>query len=1098
MAGNPFNFDFPGFGQGLQGFGRLPGFDSGRTPSPIQPFSPEEQQSKLQSILDAGMGGLGWVGESLNKALGGRAIRQTLSGVTGGDFNPRELLSILPLSDTLSITDPRQNKSGEDLAKQWGVLEGEGEKGTMEWRDLVGPGIEILTDPSTYASFGASAIGRAGSVAKRMGILPKTTRGRVTTSLADVLKTPEAMTQADEIAKHLGYSLPDIMSQKLGGVAGFKVPFLGEMTPVGGEGTLDAITGAGKYLGSWVPGHEYIGKAAKGLSDWTGRHLGGLFDDRVKGAVTPVAQQLLREGADLKPNLYRLANEKVYGAAQKLHNAGQLTKETDDFVRQYLEGQIHGPMTPEVAEYAGRMKELQDIWPEAMKEAGIKGVRENPDYLLRQKTAPDTPTKGFEGNYQKPQSAFNPSQKEREWFLEDLPGRTKAINELMMDKQVRELLTSNPKAAEDLIQSRYLAGTIRHPTDPRLSSIREGGHGPMSEVIRRRDELKDLTSIGLDESQKEELKLLGRRAKQPETLANYMRAFVDPKHASEQLPFFGGQVYENVAEAMRRGINSTTAADSIFNLLGKSAKATAAEAGPGAVPLSQTLNEAGLTKGRMKELLGIGPESTSKIKDYFLPGDIHNDVTRVIRSITKPEIAQGFLKVIDSGVNMYKGGATSTFPFSIPTYFRNRVGDLWNKLVHGAHDPKFGPYDPRAYAKPLAEASTLFHGGIIDDANKIPGFTHFKTAAEASDALRLEMMSDPRILQRSMMQSQEIMGQPQANESAIDLIRGKAPTLKDIAAGAIPRKWEQANPLKMAGVGQQRKDVFAPTKAGRELESHSDALTRASTWLAKRRQGFNADAAGMEVVKAHYDISNLSGFEKSFMRRLLPYYSWASRNIPAVIKNLIEQPGGLQGQAIRLGGAMKDDSGFTPEHLAGGFALPFGKTDADKQLIASGFGTPLEAAFENIRRTPGKSGMALLSQLNPFIKYPLELTTGKNFYSGRDIDATTPGMLPGPMEHLLRNTPLTRGVTLANIIGRDQDPLTKLLKGSTGIGLSDVDIEASRAAMMRELIKERLRGRPGISSFESLAAQKGIDVNSLPPDVIEALQMLKTLQKPKR
>lgn len=65
----------------------------------------------MSGILDA----VGYVGDTLDKFTGGRAVRGVLNG------RPREALSILPFSDSLGITDERQKSSGRDVLKNFGL-----------------------------------------------------------------------------------------------------------------------------------------------------------------------------------------------------------------------------------------------------------------------------------------------------------------------------------------------------------------------------------------------------------------------------------------------------------------------------------------------------------------------------------------------------------------------------------------------------------------------------------------------------------------------------------------------------------------------------------------------------------------------------------------------------------------------------------------------------------------------------------------------------------------------------------------------------------------------------------------------------------------
>src|SRR5688500_471301 len=90
---------FPGRGR----FQRAPA----GTPRPkVPPLSPEEEESVLSQVAGAGVGGLAYAGSVLEKTFGKRALFGALAG------RPRELLSILPFSDTLGITDEAERVGG--------------------------------------------------------------------------------------------------------------------------------------------------------------------------------------------------------------------------------------------------------------------------------------------------------------------------------------------------------------------------------------------------------------------------------------------------------------------------------------------------------------------------------------------------------------------------------------------------------------------------------------------------------------------------------------------------------------------------------------------------------------------------------------------------------------------------------------------------------------------------------------------------------------------------------------------------------------------------------------------------------------------------
>jgi hypothetical protein len=106
----------------------------------MAPMPQQETQSRLEMLGDDLLGGLGYFGNVLDKTFGGRAVRGALGG------NARELLSVLPMSDTLGITNFDDRVSGRQLL---GLPESSGEEG-FGWDDAKGIGLEIALDPSMW------------------------------------------------------------------------------------------------------------------------------------------------------------------------------------------------------------------------------------------------------------------------------------------------------------------------------------------------------------------------------------------------------------------------------------------------------------------------------------------------------------------------------------------------------------------------------------------------------------------------------------------------------------------------------------------------------------------------------------------------------------------------------------------------------------------------------------------------------------------------------------------------------------------------------------------------------------------------------------
>lgn len=146
-------------------------------------MSPEEEDSILSQIGSMGLSGVQYIGETLDKALGGRAIRGGLNMLAGGDTPWSELLSILPGSDFTGITNAKNAASGRDVLDNAGILNPNVEgfhpidNPTDALGDVLGFGAEILLDPSTYiggpVKFLAGGIGAAakgGKLATQAGM----------------------------------------------------------------------------------------------------------------------------------------------------------------------------------------------------------------------------------------------------------------------------------------------------------------------------------------------------------------------------------------------------------------------------------------------------------------------------------------------------------------------------------------------------------------------------------------------------------------------------------------------------------------------------------------------------------------------------------------------------------------------------------------------------------------------------------------------------------------------------------------------------------------------------------------------------------------
>jgi hypothetical protein len=200
-------------------------------PRPKVPvLDPQEESSLLGKVAGAGLGGLSYVGSVLEKALGKRAIMGALAG------KPEELLSVVPFSDTMGLTDERNRVGGRELLRHYGLADREDTWGNFG----AGLALDVALDPATYLTLGTGALTHAGKVAQKAGALPGTAAGRVGTTLNQILAHgPPTPALSDALAGS-GKTLAQLGDMPLGYSVGVGLP---GMTPVTGLGQagLDAV-----------------------------------------------------------------------------------------------------------------------------------------------------------------------------------------------------------------------------------------------------------------------------------------------------------------------------------------------------------------------------------------------------------------------------------------------------------------------------------------------------------------------------------------------------------------------------------------------------------------------------------------------------------------------------------------------------------------------------------------------------------------------------------------------------------------------------------------------------------------------------------------
>ena len=191
-----------------------------------------------------------------------------------------------------------------------------------------------------------------------------------------------------------------------------------------------------------------------------------------------------------------------------------------------------------------------------------------------------------------------------------------------------------------------------------------------------------------------------------------------------------------------------------------------------------------------------------------------------------------------------------------------------------------------------------------------------------------------------------------------------------------------------------------PMRAASRVSEESGGFTRLAHFsnLMERRsftRKFDslddaAEAAAAQVKKFHPDVHGLTPFERKYMRRLIPFYSWIRQALPVVMNTMITKPGRINyvnkaqynvAQAMGLNPDSLSDPfptdklypSFVTAHLTGPW---FGDTTFN-------LGSPQEGILGDTLN--GNIPRNLLGMVNPLLKAPVEMATQSNLSTGRPI-----------------------------------------------------------------------------------------------------------------
>lgn len=204
--------------------------------------------------------------------------------------------------------------------------------------------------------------------------------------------------------------------------------------------------------------------------------------------------------------------------------------------------------------------------------------------------------------------------------------------------------------------------------------------------------------------------------------------------------------------------------------------------------------------------------------------------------------------------------------------------------------------------------------------------------------------------------------------------------------------------MKSSGKSILEKATNAYEKGGHLVGNKIEDNLRATNFVINMERGLEN---GLDVPRAvqyavekvnqfHFDYSDLSNVERKLLRRVMPFYTWARKNIPLQLEQFLDNPAvyGKVGDIVTQSAEANDVDLENMATWAQGtlpITTPF-KDDSGRNILISGLFP--QADLGNIADSPKDFMTEQLAGMTPILKAPLEMTLNKSILTGAPIYRT--------------------------------------------------------------------------------------------------------------
>jgi endonuclease YncB( thermonuclease family) len=265
---------------------------------------------------------------------------------------------------------------------------------------------------------------------------------------------------------------------------------------------------------------------------------------------------------------------------------------------------------------------------------------------------------------------------------------------------------------------------------------------------------------------------------------------------------------------------------------------------------------------------------------------------------------------------------------------------------------------------------------------------------------------------------------------------------------------------------------FAPIKAGFHVGSVVENQGRLAQFATHLKHGKSFEEASELVRKYLFDYSDLTLFEKRYLKRIFPYYTWMRKNSVLQVRELIEQPQkySLIGKFMQSMENSADPNNEIEDKYISDYArdwmvTPFTMTKKDTNAQGEEYETqePIlfspNLPFMDIARLPDpfnlfNSMQNFFTQTTPIVKTPLESLMNYNTHFDSPIVKEGSNPLTANLNHALSTLAWYNAIKSMATADTSTDLALAVTNSTVGLKMSSYDYDANKRATIQQAWEE--------------------------------------------